>query len=113
MNACYDEAKRRPNWVPDADLTPGDMAIGRDVSGPVIARDQLSRALQRLSLEHRAVLVLRYLMDLSPQEIGDALDIPRRTVYSRLQRALEDVRGVLEADARTTERASPRQEVHR
>ena len=77
--------------------------MGRDATGPVIARDQLGRALGRLSLEHRAVLVLRYLMDLSPQEIGEALDIPRRTVYSRLQRALESVLGVLEADARPTE----------
>ena len=113
VNACYDEAKRRPNWVPPADLTLGDMPLGRDEIGPVIARDQLSRALQRLSLDQRAVLVLRYLMDMSPQEIGDSLDIPRRTVYSRLQRALDDVRGVLEADARSTERASARQEVTR
>jgi len=89
------------------------MPVGRDASGPVIARDQLSRALQRLTLEHRAVLVLRYLMDLSPQEIGDSLDIPRRTVYSRLQRALENVRSVLEADARTSARASAREEVTR
>ena len=113
VNACYDEARRRPNWVPSADLTPGDTPVGRDASGPVIARDQLSRALQRLSLEHRAVLVLRYLMDLSPQEIGDALGIPRRTVYSRLQRALESVRGVLESDARTPGRTSAGEEVIR
>jgi RNA polymerase sigma-70 factor (ECF subfamily) len=113
VNACYDEAERRPNWVPAADLTPGDMPIGHDASGQVIARDQLSRALQRLSLEHRAVVVLRYLMDLSPQEISVVLDIPRRTVYSRLQRALEDVRGVLQADSRTPEQASARQEVTR
>ena len=113
VNACYDEAKHRPNWVPSADLTPGDMPVSHDASGPVIARDQLSRALQRLTLEHRAVLVLRYFMDLSPQEIGDSLDIPRRTVYSRLHRALENVRGVLEADARTSGRASAGEEVVR
>ena len=105
VNACYDEAKRRPNWVPTASVPSGDMPFGRDVSGPVIARDQLDRALRRLSLEHRAVLVLRYLQDQSPEEIGEMLDIPRRTVYSRLQRALDNVRGVLEADARVTERS--------
>ena len=48
---------------------------------------------------------------ISPQEIGDSLDIPRRTVYSRLQRALESVRGVLEADARTPGRPSASEEV--
>ncbi len=113
VNACYDEAKRRPNWVPPTDMTPGDMPISRDASSQVIARDQLSRALQRLSMEHRAVLVLRYLMDLSPEEIGDSLDIPRRTVYSRLQRALADVRSVLEADARSPQRGSDRQGITR
>ena len=49
------------------------------------------------------MLVLRYLMDQSPQEISDTLGIPRRTVYSRLQRALESVRGTLEADSRSSE----------
>jgi RNA polymerase sigma-70 factor (ECF subfamily) len=113
VNACYDEARRRPTWVPTASMAPGDMPIGHDASGPVIARDQLDRALQRLSLEHRAVLVLRYLLDQSPEEIGEALDIPRRTVYSRLQRALDTVHGVLEADARVPEQAPARQEVAR
>ena len=113
VNACYDEAKRRPTWVPSDSLTPGDVPISRDATGPVIARDQLSRALERLSLEHRAVLVLRYLMDLSPQEIGEALAIPRRTVYSRLQRAMDSVRGVLEAEARPAEHPSARQEASR
>jgi RNA polymerase sigma-70 factor (ECF subfamily) len=113
VNACYDEAKRRPAWVPTGNVAPGDMPLGRDASGPVIARDQLDRALQRLSLEHRAILVLRYFLDQSPDEIGEALGIPRRTVYSRLQRALDNVRGVLEADARMPPNASARQEVTR
>jgi RNA polymerase sigma-70 factor (ECF subfamily) len=113
VNACYDEAKRRPTWVPTDDVVPGDMPLGRDASGPILARDQLNRALQRLSLEHRVVLVMRYLLDLSPDEIGETLDIPRRTVYSRLQRALDSVRSVLEADARITEQASPLPEVTR
>jgi DNA-directed RNA polymerase specialized sigma24 family protein len=94
-------------------MAPGDLPLGHDVSGPVIARDQLDRALQRLSLEHRAVLVLRYLLDQSPDEIAETLDIPRRTVYSRLQRALDSVRGLLEADARVPGQASARQEVAR
>lgn len=113
VNACYDEAKRRPTWVPTTNVTPGDMPLGRDASGPAIARDQLDRALQRLSLEHRVVLVLRYLLDLSPDEIGETLGIPRRTVYSRLQRALASVRSVLEADARITAQGSPGPEVTR
>lgn len=111
--ACYDEARRRPNWIPSADLNLGDMPVSRDASGAVIARDELARALQRLSLEHRAVLVLRYLQDLSPQEIGQALGIPRRTVYSRLQRAMASVRSALDADARTPGPVPTAEEVNR
>jgi RNA polymerase sigma-70 factor (ECF subfamily) len=113
VNACYDEANRRPTWVPTDSMTPGDVPVSRDATGPVIARDQLSRALQGLSMEHRAVLVLRYLMDLSPHEIGVALSIPRRTVYSRLQRAMDSVRGVLEAEARPPEQPPVHQEASR
>jgi DNA-directed RNA polymerase specialized sigma24 family protein len=94
-------------------MAPGDIPFSHDASGPVIARDQLDRALQRLSLEHRAVLVLRYLLDQSPDEISETLEIPRRTVYSRLQRALDSVRGVLEADARAPRGTSAREEVAR
>jgi RNA polymerase sigma-70 factor (ECF subfamily) len=46
-------------------------------------------ALARLSPEHRAVIVLRYLLDLTPGEIADALDLPRGTVNSRLRRGLD------------------------
>jgi RNA polymerase sigma-70 factor (ECF subfamily) len=113
VNACRDEAKRKPKWLTDTEVGPEAEPQTRDASGQVIARDQLERALQRLSIEHRSVLVLRYLLDLSPDEIGDILDIPRRTVYSRLKRAMHSIRGILEADARDAEPAPVRQEVVR
>jgi RNA polymerase sigma-70 factor, ECF subfamily len=46
-------------------------------------------ALARLSPEHRAVLVMRYVLDLTPGEIADALELPRGTVNSRLRRGLD------------------------
>jgi RNA polymerase sigma-70 factor (ECF subfamily) len=46
-------------------------------------------ALARLTPEHRAVIVMRYLLDLTPGEIADALDLPRGTVNSRLRRGLD------------------------
>src|SRR6266699_4356769 len=39
-----------------------------------------------LSPEHRAVVVLRYLLEYTPGEIADLLDLPRGTVNSRLRR---------------------------
>jgi RNA polymerase sigma-70 factor, ECF subfamily len=46
-------------------------------------------ALAALSPEHRAVIVLRYLLEYTPGEIARALDLPRGTVNSRLRRGLD------------------------
>jgi RNA polymerase sigma-70 factor, ECF subfamily len=49
----------------------------------------LESALWELSVEHRAVVVLRYLLDYTPGEIARMLGLPRGTVNSRLRRALD------------------------
>jgi RNA polymerase sigma-70 factor, ECF subfamily len=46
-------------------------------------------ALAALSPEHRAVIVLRYVLEYSPGEIARALELPRGTVNSRLRRGLD------------------------
>jgi|SRR5687768_3052564 RNA polymerase sigma-70 factor (ECF subfamily) len=48
-------------------------------------------ALADLSPEHRAVIVLRYLLEYTPGEIADLLDLPRGTVNSRLRRGLDQL----------------------
>ena len=45
-----------------------------------------------LSPEHRAVIVLRYLLEYTPGEIASLLDLPRGTVNSRLRRGLDRMR---------------------
>ena len=46
-------------------------------------------ALAALSPDHRAVVVLRHLLDYTPGEIANLLDLPRGTVNSRLRRGLD------------------------
>ena len=46
-------------------------------------------ALARLPPEQRAVIVMRYLLEFTPGEIAEALDLPRGTVNSRLRRGLD------------------------
>lgn len=80
---------RKTRWMPDSRIpAAAEPRIG-DVFGVVVDRDQLSRGFQRLSTDHRAVIVLRYLVDLSPEQVAEALGIPRKTVYSRLGRAVD------------------------
>ena len=100
VNACYDEAKRRPKWMPDSAIQPTDEPRERDAFGAVADRDQLDRGFQHLSLDHRAILVLRYLLDMTLEQVADALDVPEGTVHSRLKRAMDALRAALDADAR-------------
>jgi RNA polymerase sigma-70 factor (ECF subfamily) len=59
---------------------------------------ELGAALARLSPEHRAVVVMRYLLELTPGEIAATLGLPRGTVNSRLRRGLDALGGVLEEE---------------
>lgn len=52
----------------------------------------LYNALGQLDVKHRAVVVLRYLLDWSEDDVAMALDIPNGTVKSRLHRALRTLR---------------------
>ena len=55
---------------------------------------------RRLSIEHRAVVVLYHYMDLPIDQVAEALGIPPGTVRSRLHYAMHGLRAALEADAR-------------
>ena len=46
-------------------------------------------ALRGLPAEHRAVIVMRYLLEFTPSEIATALELPRGTVNSRFRRGLD------------------------
>jgi RNA polymerase sigma-70 factor (ECF subfamily) len=69
-----------------------DSLLQRELSSGV------SRAMERLSPEHRTILMLRYHQDLSYQEIADVLDIKMGTVMSRLSRAKVRLHELLSED---------------
>jgi RNA polymerase sigma-70 factor (ECF subfamily) len=75
-----------------------------EVAAPAVREDlglgELGEALGRLSPEHRAVVVMRYLLDLTPGEIAELLELPRGTVNSRLRRGLDALGGALDGEAR-------------
>ena len=67
----------------------GEHACPVEVSSRAESAERLERLLARLTPEHRAVLVLREVEELSYQEIAEALAVPVGTVMSRLSRARE------------------------
>ena len=104
VRACLDLLRRdRRSAVAATQARDPGMATS-DVGGEVARRDALERAFRRLSPEHRAVVVLTHLEDLSTRETAAVLGIPPGTVKSRLHHALRGLRAALEADARIPDR---------
>jgi RNA polymerase sigma-70 factor, ECF subfamily len=100
VRACYSEARRRPNWLPN-------VMDGRDPEPPaadglshVSDRDELERGFRRLSIDQRAVVVLHFYADLPLDQVADVLGVPVGTAHSRLNRAMNALRAALAADAR-------------
>jgi RNA polymerase sigma-70 factor (ECF subfamily) len=58
--------------------------------------DELLRELASLDPDHRAVIVLRYLLEYTPGEIAELLELPRGTVNSRLRRGLDRLKERIE-----------------
>jgi RNA polymerase sigma-70 factor (ECF subfamily) len=97
VNACRDEVRRRPWEVRSA----APLAIVKEPAEPerqVDDRDRLDRAFRRLSVDHRAVIVLHHYVGLSLVEVGHVLGVPTGTARSRLHYALEAMRTALGQD---------------
>ena len=71
-----------------------------DTSNSVALREELQRGFERLTAEHRTVLVLRLYLGLSVEETATTMGIPVGTAKSRLHYATEAMRLALEANAR-------------
>ena len=103
VRACYAEARRTRHWTPDLRILPTETSTGEGLSS-VVDRDQLERGFRRLSIDHRAVVVLHHYLDLPLEEVAEILGVPVGTVRSRLHRAMQGLRAALDADARPTSR---------
>ena len=100
VRACYAEGRRTRQWAPNLRILPVDQPADADDSSRVVDRDQLERGFRRLSIDHRAVVVLHHYLDLPLEEVAEALGVPIGTVRSRLHYAMRGLRAALEADAR-------------
>ena len=75
-------------------------ADASEISSEVADRDALERAFSRLSVEHRAVVVLHHYRDLPLPQVATILRVPVGTARTRWFHALRGLRAGLEADAR-------------
>lgn len=96
-NLYIDEMRRGRSKGKERDLD--ELADHLELSVPASERDavrDLSKAMSRLSVEHREILLLVSLEELSYREIAEELGIPQGTVMSRLARARDHLRGIMQ-----------------
>ena len=92
MNAIRDQVRRRyrrPATVELSDLAIADPHGGMDIAGRMI---DVRRALARLSATDAELIGLRYVLDLSNEEIAAALGQTRGSVATAMHRALARLR---------------------
>lgn len=100
-HACHDELRRSKRQLRGSvrPIEPYEL-VTDDHTSAVASRDEMGRALDRLSPHHRTVLVLYHYAGLTVEGVGQALDVPTGTVKSRLHHATAALRASLEAAAR-------------
>jgi RNA polymerase sigma-70 factor (ECF subfamily) len=108
VRACYAQGRRSRQWSPNLRLLPTDESTRTDGLSSVVDRDQLERGFRRLSIDHRAVVVLHHYLDMPLDSVAETLGIPLGTVRSRLLHAMRGLRAALDADARPAEQEASR-----
>ena len=100
VRACYAEGQRSRAWSPNLRIMPADEPSVAGGFDSIIHRDQLERAIRRLSVDHRTVLVLHHYADIPVDRVAQILEIPVGTAHSRIHHAMRAMRAALDADER-------------
>jgi RNA polymerase sigma-70 factor, ECF subfamily len=99
VNTCYDALGRRRRLVPVGEAPEAPDRAGTQAGAAGTAAEahafigteaqlDLFRAVRDLDEDQRAVIALRYFLDLKVDDVAAALDVPPGTVKSRINRAL-------------------------
>jgi RNA polymerase sigma-70 factor, ECF subfamily len=99
MRAATDEVARRRRHESAIRSIRVEPAVA-DGAAHLAERDELERGFLKLSLDHRAVLVLHHYAGLSLTEVAASLEIPQGTAKSRYHYAMAALRAELEAEDR-------------
>ncbi len=100
VNVCRDELRRRNRHqtLP----TPADSTAG-EPTDRLARRDEIGRAIARLTADEQLVIGLRFGRDLTVSQIAAQTGLAEGTVKSRLHHSLEHMRSALAAERRVEE----------
>ena len=101
VRASTDVGRHRRRWRTEVTILPKEPSEP-DGTSALADRDQLERGLRRLTASQQAILVLHFYVGLTPSEAADALEIPVGTAKSRLHNAIEALKAVMAAEARSS-----------
>lgn len=107
VNSCLDLTRRRRRRVIEVELEQTDVASSSDFSSGVADREQLERALRRLDVPHRAVVVLHYYLGMPMPDVAAAMGIPLGTAQSRLHSSLVALRATVVRDPMAPTASAP------
>jgi RNA polymerase sigma-70 factor, ECF subfamily len=102
VHACLNEARRTRRRPHEVELLPIDHPTTTDTALDLADRDELERGFRRLEPEQRVVVVLHYYLGYPLPEVAALVGIPLGTAKSRLHRAIQVLRGAVDADSRLT-----------
>ncbi len=101
VNMCRDRRRSQRRMVPglDADVALRDRPTpGPDFADDLGRRDALASAIRGLSHDQREVVVLRFYLDLTVEQIAARTGARAGTVKSRLHYALQALHAAIDAD---------------
>jgi len=102
MRSALDLVKRRRRFDVSVERLRTEPSVA-DTTDSFMHREELERGFQKLSTEHRAVVVLHHYAGLSMPDVAASLGIPLGTAKSRYHYAMSALRAALDADGRVGE----------
>ena len=96
--------RRSRREIPTETATAGERIAGRDGLAATEAGIDLQEALARVAPDRRQVIVLKHILGCSYRDIAAILDLPEKTVKSRLFTAREELRRELTGGSAIDER---------
>jgi RNA polymerase sigma-70 factor (ECF subfamily) len=106
-NLCIDRLrKKKPDYYLDADIAgtegltmysqiPAETVLPEKEVESMELREQIQEEIEKLPDKYRAVIILKYIEDLSLNEISEILGMPLGTVKTRIHRGREALRNQL------------------
>jgi RNA polymerase sigma-70 factor (ECF subfamily) len=99
IRTAMDELNRRRRYAAEVRHLAAEPHVADDAR-TIADRDQLERGFRRLSVDHRAVIVLHHYLGMPLTDVASALGVPAGTAKSRYHYAMSALRASLEAESR-------------